>query len=57
MCHENKTLPKEKKKKVKKKRSKWRVILQIAKGWFAVLQRLSEALPKGNTFFIKEITF
>lgn len=29
----------------------------ISKGRVAGLQRLTEALPKGDAFFIKEITF
>lgn len=47
------------KKSRRKIRGKRQVILPqgISKGWVAGLQRLTEALPKGNAFFIKEITF
>jgi len=48
-----------KEKKKNKSSSKERVILlqKISKGCVAVLQRPSEALPKGKAFFINKTTF
>lgn len=53
MHPKNKTMPKKSRRKIRGKRQ---VILPqgISKGWVA---GLTEALPKGDAFFIKEITF